>query len=58
MRLINFKSRSINNELVREHFSVQDLGGLPEQFQDLKSNPQKNKVQVDLINSGLKDLKK
>ena len=57
-RLINFKSRSINNELVREHFSVQDLGGLLEQFQDLKSNPQKNKVQVDLINSGLKDLKK
>ena len=56
--LINFKSKSKNNELVREHLSVQGLGGFLEQFQDLKSNPPKNKVRVDLINSGLKDLKK
>ena len=50
--LINFKSKSKNNELVREHLSVQGLGGFLEQFQDLKSNHPKNKVRVDLINSG------
>ena len=57
-RLINFENRSINNELVREHFSVQDLGAMLKQLRDLKSNSPKNKVRVYLINSGLKDLKK
>ena len=57
-RLINFENRSINNELVREHFSVQDLGAMLKQLRDLKSNSPKNNVPVYLINSGLKDLKK
>ena len=31
-RLINLKSRDINDELVRKHFLVQDLGALLEKF--------------------------
>ena len=57
-RLINFENRSINNELVREHFLVQDLGAKLKQLRDLKINSPKNKVRVYLINSRLKDLKK
>ena len=35
-RLINLTERDINNELVRKHFSVQDLGPLLEKFKKLK----------------------
>ena len=31
-RLINLKNRDINDELVRKHFQVQDLGILLEKF--------------------------
>ena len=48
----------INDELVRKYFLVQDLGSLLKKLQRLKKNREKNKIQADLINSGLKDLKK
>ena len=57
-RLIDLKSRGINNELVRKHFQVQDLGALLKKLKKSKNNLQRNKIQIDLINSGLRDLKK
>ena len=57
MELIYSKEREISNELVREHFLVQDLGDLLEKMKKLKNNPEKNKIKVNLINSGLRDLK-
>ena len=44
--------------LVRKHFLVQDLGSLSEKLKKLRNNPEKNRIQVNLINSGLRDLKK
>ena len=38
-RLINFRSNSINNGLVRKYFSVRNLGGMLEQLRGLKNNP-------------------
>ena len=57
MRLIYSKEREKSNELVRKHFLVQDLGELLEKLKKLKNNPEKNKIRVNLINSGLRDLK-
>ena len=57
MRLINLKERDINDEVVRKHFLVQDLGDLLKKMKKLKNNPDKNKIQASLINSGLRDLK-
>ena len=57
MRLINLKERDINDELVRKHFLVQDLGDLLKKRKKLKNNPDKNKIQASLINSGVRDLK-
>ena len=56
-RLINLKSRDTNDELVMKHFLVQHLGALLKKFKKLKNNAEKNKIQTDLINSGLRDLK-
>ena len=56
-RLIDFKSRDINDELVKRRFIVQDLGKLLKKLRKLKHNPERNKIQVSLINSGLRDLK-
>ena len=58
MNLIYLKERDISDELVRKHFLVQDLGDLLEKIKKLKNNPEKNKIKVNLINSGLRDLKK
>ena len=57
-RLIDTKTRNINDELVRKYFLVQDHGSLLEKLLRLRNNPERNKIQVDLINSGLKNLKK
>ena len=56
-RLINLKGRSINDDLVRKHFLVQDLGALLEKLKKSKKNPEKNEIQVNLIKSGLRDFK-
>ena len=57
MRLIDLKQRDISDELVRKYFLVQDLGALLKKLKKLKNNPDKNKIQINLINSGLRDLK-
>ena len=36
---------------------MQDLGDLLKKMKKLKNNPDKNKIQASLINSGLRDLK-
>ena len=43
--------------LIRKHFLVQDLGELLEKLRKSKNNPGKNNIQINLINSGLRDLK-
>ena len=53
--LIDARTRDIHDELARQHFLVQDLGSLLEKMS--KNNSEKNKIQVGLINSGLRDLK-
>ena len=57
-RLIDTKTRNINDELLRKYFLVQDHGSLLEKLLRLRNNPERNKIQVDLINSGLKNFKK
>ena len=56
-RLIDLKEKDINGELVKEAFFRQDLGELLEKLRKSKNNPEKNKIQISLINSGLTDLK-
>ena len=55
--LIDLKNRDINNELVRKHFLVQDMGALLEKLKKSKNNAKRNKIQVNLIKSGIRDLK-
>ena len=58
MQLIKSKEREKNNELVRKHFFVQDLGDLLEKIKESKNNKEKHNIGVNLINSRLRDLKK
>ena len=55
--LIDLKNRDINNELVRKHFLVQDMGALLEKLKKSKNNAKRNKIQVNFIKSGIRDLK-
>ena len=57
MNLIYLKERDISDGLVKKHFLVQDRRDLLEKLKKLKNNPEKNKIRVNLINSGLRDLK-
>ena len=56
-RLADAKTRDIDDELVRKHFLLQDLSDLLEKLQKSTNNLEKNKIQISLINSGLRDLK-
>ena len=56
-RLTDAKTRDIDDELVRKHFLLQDLSDLLEKLQKSTNNLEKNKIQISLINSGLRDLK-
>ena len=57
MRKIGVKERKINRELVKKYFFDNDLGNLLKNFKKSKNNLKRNKIQVDMINSGLKDVK-
>ena len=57
-RLINLKEREINDELVRKYFLVQYLGALLEKLKKSKKNLERNEIQVNLIKSALRNLKK
>ena len=58
MRKIGFKERNINIELIKKYFFVNNLGDVLKNFKKSKNYLKRSKTQVDLINSGLKDLKK
>ena len=57
-RLIDLKERDISEELVRKYFLVQYLVALLEKLKTSKNNPERNKIQVNVIKSGLRDFKK
>ena len=50
-RLINLKNRGINDEA----FSNSRSGSIAEQIEKVKNNPERNKIQVNVIKSGLRD---
>ena len=57
MKLIKSKENEMNNELVSKYVFVPKLGNLLKQIKDLKNNPEKNNMLVNIIKSGLADLK-
>ena len=57
VRIITLNERDINNDLVTKHFQAQNLSALFKKLLKLK-NKKKNNIQVSLIKSTLKDLKK
>ena len=57
-RVTFFKERDINDELVRKQFKiVQDLRALLEKWEKSKENAEKNKTQLILTESGLREFK-
>ena len=56
-RLTDAKERDINDEIVRNHFLVQDLGDLLKKLRKSPNISERNQIQVNLINSGLRDPK-
>ena len=57
MRKIYVKERKINRELVKKYFFNNYLGNVLKIFEKSKNNLKRNNIQVNMINSGLKDLK-
>ena len=57
IRKIGVKERKINRELVKKYFFDNDLGNLLKNFKKSKNNLKRNKIQVNMINSWLEDLK-
>ena len=57
MRTIGVKERKINREPVKKYFFNDDLRSLLKNLKKSKNNLKRNNIQVDLIDSGLKDLK-
>ena len=51
------QNKETNNDLVSKHFLLQDLGSLLEKLWRSKNDSERNKIQVNLINCGLRDLK-
>ena len=57
MRKIYVKERKINRELVKKYFFNNYLGNVLKIFEKSKNNLKRDNIQVNMINSGLKDLK-
>ena len=57
MRKIYVKERKINRELVKKYFFNNYLGNVLKIFEKSKNNLKRNNIQVNMINSGLNDLK-
>ena len=55
MRKIGVKERKINREFVKKYLFNDDLGNLLQNFKKSKNNFKRNNIQVNVINSGLKD---
>ena len=50
------KERKINRERVKKYFYNDDLGNLLQNFKKSKNNLKRNNAQVNMINSGLKEV--
>ena len=55
-RLIDIKKRDINDKLVKNHFQVNSLNDMQKELKGSKINLEKNRIQVSMIKSKLKDL--
>ena len=55
-RLIDIKKRDINDKLVKKHFQVNSLNDMQKELKGSKINLEKNRIQVSMIKSKLKDL--
>ena len=55
-RLIDIKKRDINDKLVKKHFQVNSLNDMQKELKGSKINLDKNRIQVSMIKSRLKDL--
>ena len=55
-RLIDIKKRDINDKLVKNHFPVNSLNDMQKELKGSKINLEKNRIQVSMIKSKLKDL--
>ena len=55
-RLIDVKKRDINDKLVKNHFQVNSLNDMQKELKGSKINLEKNRIQVSMIKSKLKDL--
>ena len=55
-RLIDIKKRDINDKLVKNHFQVNSLNDMQKELKGSKINLEKNRIQVSMIKSRLKDL--
>ena len=56
-RLIYLRKSNVNTELVKKHFQVHRLNDMMKNLKWSKTNPERNKIQVSMIKSGLRDLK-
>ena len=55
-RLIDMKKKDITDKLVKKHFQVNSLNDMHKKLKGSKTNLEKNRIQVSMIKSRLKDL--
>ena len=55
-RLIDMKKKDITDKLVKKHFQVNSLNDMQKKLKGSKTNLEKNRIQVSMIKSRLKDL--
>ena len=55
-RLIDLKKKDITDKLVKKHFQVNSPNNMQKKLKGSKTNLEKNRIQVSMIKSRLKDL--
>ena len=55
-RLIDLKKKDITDKLVKKHFQVNSPNDMQKKLKGSKTNLEKNRIQVSMIKSRLKDL--
>ena len=55
-RLIDMKKKDLTDKLVKKHFQVNSLNDMQKKLKGSKTNLEKNRIQVSMIKSRLKDL--
>ena len=54
-RLIDMKKKDLTDKLVKKHFQVNSLNDMQKKLKGSKTNLEKNRIQVSMIKSRLKD---